>query len=178
MPVPFSQSRSQTVDLSQIQDDLETNKTNIAKCALLNDSSQNITANRMRATDLHVGSNSVYTEIEDNKITIHCGSNWESDHHLGKIEYNNTTPQYGLSIKSEHADNDSTLKLLGDALELATHSSTVSPQLKITGGLVKEVIINEGAKLMHGRLAINSPDIALESTTLIQIREKQKKLPD
>lgn len=152
MPAPFSQS--QTVDVSQIEDDVEVNKQNITECALLNDSSQNITANRVRATDFHVGSNSVYTEIEDNKLTIHGGSNWESDHHLGKIEYSNTAPQYGLTIKSEHADYDSTLVLLGDGLEIGTHNLTISPQLKITKE--NEVIINENAKLMHGRLHIGT----------------------
>ena len=160
MPAPFSQR--QTIDVTQIENDVETNKQNITECALLNDTSQSIKANSTTSTTVYAGhSNTVYTAIEDTKITIQAGevTTGEGDYggsHVAKIEYNNNWPQFGLAISSEHVDYDSLLTMRADRLELATHSSAVFPQIAITGGLVKEVIINANAKLMHGNLAIGS----------------------
>ena len=146
MPVPFHddlhiQIKSHELEISQ-------NAEEITECAKLNDTSQNLYSNFITCDRLYAGhSNSVFTEIESNKIILHGGENSESDVHTGSIEYATST---GLTIKSEHADDDSTLILRGDVIEIGTHNLANTPQIEITK--TNEFKLSADTKLIHGNI--------------------------
>ena len=146
MPVPFHDDLHIQINSHELE--ISQNVEDITECAKLNDTSQNLLSNFITADKLYAGhSNSVFTEIESNKIILQGGSNGESEPHSGSIQY---TSLSGLIIKSEHADNDSTLIMRGDVVQIGTHNLANTPQIEITK--TNEFKLSADTKLMHGNI--------------------------
>jgi len=146
MPVPFHDDLHIQINSHELE--ISQNAEEITECAKLNDTSQNLYSNFITADKLYAGhSNSTFTEIEANKITLQGGSNGDSEIHSGSIQY---TSASGLIIKSEHADNDSTLIMRGDVVQIGTHNLANTPQIEITK--TNEFKLSADTKLMHGNI--------------------------